>query len=377
MHRISLDPRPNWRKRVEEVGFYFHTIDDKLYWDESAAYQLSRFEVDQLELATNTLHEMCLDLVQEVIDNRMFGLFKIPGEFEEFVVRSWEAQEPSIYGRFDLAYDGVSPPKLLEYNADTPTALMEAGVVQWYWLKDHDERGDQFNSIHEHLIEAWKARRKFDGGQVHFAAMEGIVEDYITAEYLRDTAIQAGLETEYLDIQQIGWNQPRRTFVDLAGLDIRTCFKLYPWEWMVREEFHGQILVSPTRWLEPPWKMILSCKSILPLLYERHPESPYLLEASFDPLDGSYVRKPIHGREGSNITVVVNGFTREETAGPYDDDEALFVYQRFVPLKAHDGKYPIFGSWVINGESCGVGIREDERMITGNTSRFVPHQMVD
>jgi glutathionylspermidine synthase len=375
MHRITLDPRPNWQKRVEEYGLMFHTLKGEPYWDETAAYQLSSYEVDQLELAANTLHEMCLDLVQEVIDQRMFGLFLIPKEFEDMVVRSWQEQEPSVYGRFDLAYDGVGAPKLLEYNADTPTALLEASIVQWTWLKDIDERGDQFNSIHERLIEAWQALRERDDGPIHFAAQEGIPEDYITVEYLRDTAIQAGFETSYLDVEQVGWDRAGKGFVDRSGRTIHRLFKLYPWEWIIREDFGKNVLQARTRWTEPAWKMILSCKSILPMLYERHPDSPFLLPASFEPLEGNYVRKPVHAREGANITVVINGQTRVATDGVYTDCPS--VYQGLAPMKSHDGRYPVYGTWIVNGVACGLGIREDETMVTQNTSRFVPHQMVD
>jgi glutathionylspermidine synthase len=374
VHRIALDPRPNWQKRVEEYGLMFHTLKGVPYWDESAAYQLTRYEVDQLEFATNSLHEMCLEVVQDVIDERRLGLFLIPPEFEEFVIRSWEADEPSIYGRFDLAYDGVGPPRLLEYNADTPTGLVEAAVAQWFWLKDIDARGDQFNSIHERLLEAWQALRQTDPQPIHFAALSGVVEDYITVEYLRDTAIQSGFQTQYLDVEQIGWDHARRRFVDLAGVPIERLFKLYPWEWILREEFGPKVLHAPTRWLEPPWKMLLSCKSILPLLYEKYPDSPFLLPASFEPLEGNYIRKPIHAREGSNIQVVQGGEVREETGGLY---QGPYVYQRLAPLRSYEGRYPVLGSWVVNGSACGVGIREDESMITQNTSRFIPHQMVD
>ena len=139
----------------------------------------------------------------------MFGLFLIPKEFEEYVIRSWENDEPSVYGRFDLAYDGVGAPKMLEYNADTPTALVEAAVAQWVWLKDVDERADQFNSIHEQLIDAWKDVLKRDSGPIHFAAMRKLdtPEDYITAEYMRDTAIQAGAKTSFIDMTDIGWDR--------------------------------------------------------------------------------------------------------------------------------------------------------------------------
>src|SRR5262249_59088993 len=96
-------------------------------------------------------------------------------------------------------------------------------------------------------------------------------EDYVTVEYLRDTAIQAGFETHYLDVEQIGWDAPNQWFVDLAGAPIRQIFKLYPWEWMIREEFGRNLLRTTTRWIEPPWKMVLSCKAILPPLYQKFP----------------------------------------------------------------------------------------------------------
>jgi glutathionylspermidine synthase len=379
MRRLTIDPRPNWKKRVEEHGLYYHTIKNEPYWDETACYQFTTYEIDRIEEATNALHAMCLDLVQEVIDNRMFGLFLIPKEFEEYVIASWEKDAPSVYGRFDLAYDGVDAPKLLEYNADTPTALVEAAIAQWVWLKDVDERGDQFNSIHEHLIDAWKEVLKRDSGPIHFAAQTEDVEtpeDYITAEYMRDTAIQAGAKTAFIPIHEIGWDRARRCFVDNTGFPIYRCFKLYPWEWMVNEEFGPNIRTANTRWVEPAWKMILSCKSILPLLYERHPDSPFLLPASFDPLQsGSYVKKPVHAREGANIEVVIDGRAALSTDGPYVGGP--YVYQALATqLKPHDGRYPVIGSWIVNGEACGMGIREDSSLVTRNTSRFVPHQMV-
>jgi glutathionylspermidine synthase len=374
MERLALEPRPNWPRRVESHGLLYHTLGGEPYWDESACYQFRPAEIDNLEAATETLHQMCLEVVQEVIEDRSFGLFFIPEQFEPLVVRSWEQQQFSIYGRFDLAYDGGGPPRLLEYNADTPTALVEAAVAQWFWLQDIDPRGDQFNSIHEKLLDAWKELHQRDPSPIHFSALGGVVEDYVTVEYLRDTAIQAGFDTDYLDVEQIGWSPVRRRFVDLRERPIERLFKLYPWEWLVREDFSRHILHTSTRWVEPPWKMILSCKSILPLLYDRFPDSPYLLPASFDPLPGNFVRKPIHGREGNNITVVIDGSVVLETGGPYG--EGPFVYQQLAPLRPFAGCYPVLGTWVVRGKACGLGIREGDSLVTGNTSRFLPHCMV-
>jgi glutathionylspermidine synthase len=375
MNRVASPPRPDWQAKCEAVGFPHHTTEAGPYWDESACYEFRRQEVDLLEEATHALQEMCLELVQHVIDEKRFGLFRIAERFEELVVRSWNDDERTVYGRFDFAYDGANPPKLLEYNADTPTALVEAAVAQWHWLQDLHPDGDQFNSIHERLIEAWEMIKEQTGGPIHFASIRNSDEDAATADYLMDTAVQAGLKAGYLDMSQVGWHSGLRTFVDGRNVPIETIFKLYPWEWLLSEPFAEYLLEARTRWIEPPWKAILSCKAILPLLWELYPDSPYLLPASFTPMDGDHVRKPIHAREGSNVQIVRNGVVHAETDGPYD--EQFCVYQQLATIPNFGGRYPIIGSWVVNGWSCGIGIREDSTMITGNLSRFVPHRMTE
>jgi glutathionylspermidine synthase len=35
---------------------------------------------------------------------------------------------------------------------------------------------------------------------------------------------------------------------------------------------------------------------------------------------------------------------------------------------------PVIGSWVVDGEAVGMGIRE-AGLITGNTARFTPHMI--
>ena len=374
MQRVAITPRPNWQQIVESQGFVFHTPEGQPYWDESAYYHLTRSEVDSLEKATYELDRMCLEAVQHVIDSNLFDQFQVPPQFADYVRQSWETDELTIYGRFDLCFDGRRTPKLLEYNADTPTSLLEAAVVQWYWFKDvfPDGAVDQFNTIHERLIEAWKrlAAGSTGAGPIYFTALQGNIEDFMTVTYLRDTAMQAGLSTEYIDIEKVGWNWGRGLFVDERERPINQAFKLYPWEWMLREAFAPQLLLRTTRWLEAPWKMILSNKAILPVLYELFPASPYLLKASFDPLPGPYVRKPMLSREGANIQTIAAGRVTSETAGPY---AGPFIYQELAPIPNFDGSYPVVGSWMVNGNASGIGIREDQTPVTGNLSRFVPH----
>lgn len=376
MNRLSNSPRPDWQRIVESQGFHFHTGDEgQPYWDESAYYRFSRSEIDAIEEATYALDDMCLQAVEYVVSENLFHRFVIPEPAIDYVRWSWEHDEITLYGRFDLAFDGRQSPKLLEFNADTPTSLLEAAVIQWYWFKDVFPTLDQFNSIHERLMEAWRAVAAEPGrpnSPWHFSALSGVIEDFMTVTYLRDTAIQAGLQTEYIDIERIGWNHDRARFLDEQERPMGNVFKLYPWEWMLEDEFgqHLSIARETTRWLEAPWKMLLSNKAILPILWELFPDSEYLLPASFDPPGYPHVRKPSLGREGANVRRVLGGKVVQETDGPYDGP---WIYQAHTPLPDFQGKYPIIGSWLVNGHACGIGVREDVTPVTTNQSRFVPH----
>ncbi len=219
-------------------------------------------------------------------------------------------------------------------------------MIQWFWVQALREAAgdgplgqfDQFNSIHERLIEAWQRVARELGKQVAFASLADTLEDNMTAAYLRDTAIQGGMQTESIAVQQIGWNAGRRAFTDLRERPIPILFKLYPWEWMLGEEFGRHLLECSTHFLEPPWKMVLSSKGILPILYELFPDSPYLLPTGFEPLGASYVAKPTHSREGANITIVHDNEVIAETDGAYGDGP--WVYQQYHPLPNFGGKFP-------------------------------------
>jgi glutathionylspermidine synthase len=381
VERRRTSPRPDWARIVESQGLSFHTTDAGPYWDESVYYYFTRREIDELEAASYALNDLCLAAVEHLLTERpelLVERFLIPPPFVDLCRRSWDRDEITIYGRFDFSYDGRNPPKLLEYNADTPTALLEAGVAQWHWMKECYPRLDQFNSIHERLIEAWgrwKAESGLSGETVYFTSVTTADEDVMTAAYLRDTAMQAGLTTEQFDMTEIGWNWPRRQFVDRTERPMRACFKLYPWEWMLREPFAPQLLESfdNTHWLEPAWKMILSNKAILPVLWELNPGHPNLLPAAHERLGWACVRKPIFGREGAGVMILPEG-AQEPPYQPPTPHAGPCIYQGLRTLPNFDGgHFPLIGSWMVNGHACGIGIREDRTAITGNLSRFVPH----
>jgi glutathionylspermidine synthase len=385
MRRIACAERDDWQATAEATGFDFHSDDEQRYWDERAYYAFTLDEIERgIEAPTGEINAMCAELVARAVDDeRLLRRLKIPQTFWTFIAASWQRRDPSLYGRIDLRFDGKGPAKLLEYNADTPTSLFEAAVFQWTWLEQAAERqiipkrADQFNSLHERLIETWKAIA--GGRRLHLAGALESAEDSGTLHYLADVAQQAGLRTTLIDIAEVGLRDDGN-FVDLDDQLIELAFKLYPWEWMFRESFGANLRGASTRWIEPPWKAVLSNKGILPLLWEMFPGHPNLLPAYFedDPeaarLGESYVRKPLYSREGANVTLVSAGSTLGAESGPYGAEG--YIRQALAPLPNFSEQYPVIGSWIVDGSPCGLSIREDETPITGNLSRFMPHAIL-
>lgn len=387
MKRIDIPERPGWKEQAEELGFGFHTMYGAPYWDESRAYQFSLREIeDDIEDPSQALYGMCLDLVDRVVhDDALLQKFAIPKDYRDWIRKSWTNQDPSLYGRFDFFYDGSGPAKLLEFNADTPTALYETGFFQWVWLEQQmaagvlPETADQFNSVQDRLIERFAAMFG-PGYHIHFASSKDHDEDRATVRYLEDCAKQAGLIPHFVAVEEIGVDEDGR-FADTDSFVMDALFKLYPYEDMFREDYGPYLPGAPIQLLEPPWKAILSNKAILPLLWEMFPDHPNLLPAYFDGeapetfLSLPNVKKPLFSREGANITV--RGLGDEETTTPGDYGAEGHILQGYAKPPKFGDDYVMIGSWIIGGQASGICLREDKQPVTQDMSRFVPHVILE
>ncbi len=382
MQRIPIEPRHDWREKVEADGLVYHTSQDAngrsvRYWHESAYYLFDSAEIEVLEHASDELHEMAVAAAHYIVAQDRFADLGIPRWATEAVSHSLSMQPPTIYGRFDLSFDGSSPPKLLEYNADTPTALIEAAITQWNWRTELYPESDQCNSLHERLVAAWRAEKPRLGPVLGFAYMpDELGEDATTAAYLSDTASEAGYRVYGLTMDQLGYHPKRKVFLAGDGkLELPAIFALYPWEWMLTEEFGPFALDSECRstFIEPAWKLLLSNKAILAILWELYPGHPNLLPAYLDgPRDlKNFVRKPLLGREGASIEIVRENLPTIQQPGDYGTEG--YVYQQYHPLPNFDGNHAVIGSWVVAGRAAGLGIRESDNLVTDEWARFCPH----
>ena len=320
MFRHLCRPRAGWRATVEAQGLTFPTSKhedgtESPYWFEEAMYEFSEDEIEHLETVTERLHGMCLEAARFLLTGEMGDLGLPPGALE-LARASMAAEQPSLYGRFDLRFDGLGPATLLEYNGDTPTGLIECSVIQWYWLMDEMPNTDQWNSLHERLVMQWKKLApRLRSRTVHLAHDDtpGNTEEWMTVAYLRDTADQAGLTTVGLTMSDIGWDGATKQFVGIEDERIDVLFKLYPWENMLREAFGRHIMADPdvVQWIEPMWKVALSNKALLAALWHLFPDHENLLPAYLGdpgPLR-EWVAKPLFGREGDGIRIRTDEFT--------------------------------------------------------------------
>jgi glutathionylspermidine synthase len=382
VQRLTLPPRPNWEARLQEVGFtwYAPTPEHPVpYWGEDACYALSAAQAARLQRDAQTLTHMVLDATGHAIERGRLAELGIPAFLHTAVRDSWDRDDPSVYMRLDLAYDGVNPPKLLEVNAQTPTSLIEAAVSQWQWLEDRLAAGQlpagttQWNTIHEGLLEQWQHLRAARGvGQLHFSAGRND-EDIATVTYLRELAQQAGASTDFVIADQIGTSEQETHLLDHWTLPIRHLMWLWPFEFAWESRDAAYLARTHTRFIEPLWKTATGSKGLLALLHELHPGHDLLLPATLTPgaLGADVVRKPLYSREGQNVTLP----GQPSTPGDYADLGA--VEQAYTPLPeypAGDGpRYPVLGVWVAGDEVCGLGIREGRGRVTDNRATFVPH----
>ena len=386
MHRIPVVQRPGLKETAREHGYEFRLGDGVPYWDETAYYQftLSQIEGD-LEKPAEEIEAMCSQLLdQSLSDETVYQRLSIPEAYWDYVADSWRNREKDLLGRLDFSYDGAGDAKLLEYNADTPTTLYESAVFQWVWLEEAMATGlipqscDQSAQIHEYLVEAFRGMGI--EGLLHLACLRDIEDDRETVRYIEECAQEAGLETQFLPMKDIGIDAAGR-FTDLEDRVTTTLFKLYPWEWIMEEEFGRYLVSSGVHFLEPPWKAVLSNKGLLPLLWERFEGHPNLLPAYFDgdaraeALSASYVRKPLLSRQGSNIEIVRDRLALSLSDGSYGEEG--HIVQALHQLPEFDGKFPLVGCWIVAGRPAGLSIRESQTLVTDGDANFVPHIILD
>lgn len=413
----------------EKAGYHPDDTTNDPYIDSDVVAEITEAQADFLDDTAAELYQMGLAAVDFVIKNNRFADFGIGEDQARLITASWNrhplpdgsTRDPFLHGRMDIAWSGGTAPgdaKFFEFNADGATSSYECSTVQWIIAQDLMERGElpqgmsQFNSLHETLVERFQYLHGLIAPNIsdlmHFTCMTDGEEDLTTTGYLEEIAQEAGWNTHFLDIGNIGVNDQETIFptVRMPGDDakiinphygkfydendteIKVLYKLMPWEHLFEFEYAKYIAMDhATLFIEPPWTAILANKMLSAVLWELYPGHPALLPTytTPEPLGGNYVEKPIFGREGDSIRVFFNGEVVDGNKPAEQKYEGFYqqypkVYQQYHPLPefAELPGYRIqTGIWVVgDGQVAGMDLRRDKTLVTGGKhTRFLPHVM--
>lgn len=380
-------------EKLEELGFTWHTDSDKSGYVSDTLVKITQDEAEAYYEAVNEIYDMYAEAAQYVIDNNLFFELGIPFNLIDAIKKSWENDVHwHIYGRFDLSggIDG-KPIKLLEFNADTPTALFETALLQWALLKENNmDENSQFNNVYDAIRENFKRlitlfddtdlfNERYDGWKILFSSVYGNDEEEATTKLLRQMATDAGFNTGFEYLGDVKFDEDG--IYDRYENQYEYWFKLYPWEDIAINEpelattlttiMQNQAAII----LNPAYTLLFQSKGMLKILYDLFPDSPYLLKASFEPLKGvKHVEKSVFGREGANVKIVgANGEILHEQGGEYENHKKVYQEYADLPKDAEGAKYQagVFFAY----EACGLGFRKGGE-IMNNMSKFVSHIIV-
>lgn len=375
---------------LESLGFVWHTDSDESSYISDALVVISEAEAEAYYEATNTLYDMYVEAAEHVIENNLFHEIGIPFNLVEVVKESWESDVHwHLYGRFDLAggVDG-KPIKLLEFNADTPTALFETAIVQWAMLKQNRlEEESQFNGLYEALVDNFKRlvtleedvsdfEERYDGWNFLFTSVKGNAEEENTVRLLQHIAAEAGFETEFAYIDEIEFSPEEGILYQEKNYEL--WFKLIPWEDIALEESDLAMLLTniiknqKAIIFNPAYTLLFQSKGLLKILWDLYPNHPLLLESSFEPLQGKkQVKKPVFGREGGSVSILdENAQELESVEGNYDNHKMVYQAYTELPTDTQGQSYQagVFYAY----EACGLGFRKGGKILS-NMSKFVGH----
>ncbi|CAI6143881.1 MAG: Putative acid--amine ligase YgiC [uncultured Sulfurimonas sp.] len=348
------------KEHLDAMGYTWHNDEDGEYIVKDKFLLISEDEAQAYETAANKLYEMYEAGATYVIKNNLFEALDIPKTLINQIKYSFEHErDMHLYGRFDLS-GGIDSKdiKLIEFNADTPTLLLESVAIQEMMLRFNEGLNlRQFNNIYAAISKKFvqiSERKKGLYSKFLFSSVEGIEEELVTVKLLEDMAKSQKLFTSFKYLEECEEKMPYDFW-----------FKLYPWEDM--PNFSG---TKVSTMLNPAYTLLYQSKGMLAILYKLFPDSPYLLKTSFEPIQEKYVKKTMFGREGANIDIVENGKIILQTDGIYGEYKS--VYQEYVDfIRDEEGRYYQAGVFY-SGGACGVSFRRGLEILD-DMSEFIGH----
>ncbi|WP_419954175.1 glutathionylspermidine synthase family protein [Neobacillus niacini] len=311
----------------------------------------------------------------------------------------------SVISRFDFALTNTGI-KMLEFNADTPTFIVECFQINGMACSEFGF--DNPNENQERLLASGitkailESSKDYISPNVVFTAHHDHMEDWNTTVYLSQLC---KVPNQILPLSELRLTDD--ALLDSNGVPIDVLYRqTYPLEHLLedRDPNTGDLVgvdllqLAKDRKLSivnPVSAFLLQPKSIQCLIWglaeneqfytkeERDWINTYMLPTFLeaDEFAGTtaFVQKPSFGREGDTITIWDQHSEIDAQNSFQTYHKELPVYQSYVRLpivsleteKGIEELSIVFGSFLIAGKPSSIGIRAGGK-ITGNESYFLP-----
>jgi glutathionylspermidine synthase len=383
--RIPVETPGTAVARLRELGMLAPNADGEPWWVTDAAYVVDSKLVDVLFDAARGIQARCYAAVEALVASGDYARFGIRNPaMTTAIAQSWQAKDAPLYGRMDFSFAPDGTPMLLDYEADSPFGLAEAGFVQWEWFEAWQAaagRGSDsqenliYETLQKHIPQAGLSQRFAIacGGETLANGNPADTTERFDAEFIAEIAREKGLRPSICAIDQVGWDLDAMRFTDAADEPLDSLVKIYPWDWMEDEPNVEVLPTARTRILPGAWTRLVADKTMMALLWHMSPGAPNLLPTFLErPAQGGMVAKPRRGWDGEHVYLPgqTPGTVPEQEMGP-------LLYQAHCPL-------PVFGAgrasvhcalsvWMVGGEPAGLSFRESRGPVTGPAARVVPH----
>ncbi len=412
---------------VEYPGYPFrYPTHLPLFMDRRQVYEIRKASEDLFRIFVKAV-ERVKELPGSILDD-----MEIPKNLQNYL-HSGNAMHdlPTWISRFDYVVDPKGAIHMVEINADTPCAEIEAyyanGVAAKYFGKS-DPNSFEMNHLRSFLLDVYlracgsMSREELENHPILFSCFHDYIEDYGTTQFLMNAMKEAVPEDvrEYILFE---------TFYNLAvmpdgsvalpdGRTVSFLYRMHPMEILMEETADqdgsslGELMMKgyvnhKFHMMNPPECIIMQSKGFQALLYalmeedssffnagEKEKIRKYIPECYFQRdfdmktfgEDTEWIRKPIWGREGRGIEII-NGrgevLSRKDVEDP---EEIIFrgsdssLVQRFVPQQKVVTKtdvgilegYITLSCFMLGDSPSAIYARFSEEKIAGTEAYWIP-----
>lgn len=329
--------------------------------------------------------------------------------------------------RFDFVVDKNGDFKVIEINSDTPCAIIEAYYANQIAADSFGYTNPNFGEEHNLTSFLYQLKQKISPLKINlrdgnfnatrpfiFSCFEDYPEDFGTTKYLMDLMKinSPAAEVDFVSFYDLQVDENGILLPD--GRHAGAIYRLHPMEILIEETatdgtdlgvmFLEKYAEGKFEMFNPPEAIIMQNKSFLALVWQiylsgkffnSHEEKiieqymlPSFFEEDLNLIDGGeFIKKPIWGREGRNISII-DGATKnviyehqiENPDAVICRDSNKFMYQKFVDTPQFEAiadsgylkGFITLSCFMLGDKPSAVYCRFSPEKVIGTEAYFVP-----